>query len=97
MREETSCYIASLGAGTPALADIIRRHWQIENGQHWILDVVFREDGSRVRTGDGPCNMALLRRFAPNLAKGSASKDSMKGKLKRAAWNDDFRTKLRFG
>ena len=97
MREETSYYISSLGAGTPALADKIRRHWQIENGQHWILDVVFREDDSRVRTGDGPCNMALFRRFALNLAKCSPSKDSMKGKLKRAAWDDEFRSKLLFG
>jgi predicted transposase YbfD/YdcC len=97
VRQETAWYITSLRGETQGIADKIRRHWHIENGQHWVLDVVFREDDSRIRTGDAPQNMALFRRFALNLVKLSDDKDSMKGKLKRAAWDDTFRAKLLFG
>lgn len=95
--EEVSYYISSLREDTARIANNIRQHWQIENGQHWVLDVVYREDDSRIRVGDAPQNMALFRRFAFNLSKLSAMKDSMKGKLKRAAWDDEFRAKLLFG
>jgi len=95
--EEVSYYISSLQEDTTMIAHTIRRHWRIENGQHWVLDVVYREDDSRIRAGDAPQNMALFRRFAFNLSKLSRVKDSMKGKLKRAAWDDVFRAKLLFG
>ncbi len=96
-RTEYSCYISSLKDDVENIARKIRRHWHIENSQHWVLDVVFKEDDSRIRTGDSPENMALFRRFALNIAKLSPVKDSMKGKLKRAAWDDDMRAKLLFG
>jgi len=96
-REETSYYITSLTEDSQALAAKIRRHWHIENGQHWVLDVIYKEDDSRIRVGDAPQNMALFRRFALNLAKLSSEKDSLKGKLKRAAWDDAFRTQFIFG
>lgn len=96
-REETSYYITSLTEDSQLLAAKIRRHWHIENGQHWVLDVIYKEDDSRIRVGDAPQNMALFRRFAFNLAKLSSVKDSMKGKLKRAAWDDAFRTTFIFG
>ena len=62
-----------------------------------MLDVTFKEDDSRIRRGDAPENMATFRRFAMNMAKLSPIKDSVKGKLKSAAWNDDVRAKLVFG
>ncbi len=96
-REETSYYITSLTTTSEQIGRAIRRHWQIENGQHWILDVVMREDDSRLRTDNGPANMALLRRFALNLARISPAKESLRGKLKRANWSDEFRTKFFFG
>ena len=94
---EYSCYISSLKDDVENIARKIRRHWRIENSQHWVLDVVFKEDDSRIRTGDSPEDMALFRRFALNIAKQSPVKDSMKGKLKRVAWDDDMRVKLLFG
>jgi predicted transposase YbfD/YdcC len=48
---------------------IVRGHWGIENQVHWILDVAFREDDSRLRTGNGPQNFAVLRHIALNLLK----------------------------
>lgn len=96
-REETSYYITSLSTTSEQIGRVIRRHWQIENGQHWILDVVMREDDSRLRTDSGPANMAMLRRFALNLARLSPAKESMRGKLKRANWSDEFRTEFFFG
>lgn len=95
--EEISYYLTSLEDNIQAIAEKIRRHWHIENSQHWVLDVVFKEDDSRIRVGDGPQNMALFRRFALNIARGSSIKDSIKGKLKQASWNDEVRAKLLFG
>ncbi len=68
-REEKSYYITSLSTDTASLAEKIRRHWHIENGQHRVLDVTCGEDDSRIRTGDAPQNMALFRRFLLNLAR----------------------------
>jgi hypothetical protein len=52
------------------LADLIRRHWSIENGLHWVRDVTFAEDASQLRTGTAPQVMASLR----NLAIGALSR-----------------------
>ena len=94
---ETSYYISSLPINPAQVAKSIRQHWGIENSAHWVLDMTFKEDDSRIRRGDAPENMATFRRFALNLAKLSPIKDSMKGKLKQAAWSDDVREKLIFG
>lgn len=94
---EVSYYISSLDIDLPQIARVIRKHWAIENSAHWVLDVVFKEDDSRIRRGDAPENMATFRRFAMNLARASTIKDSIKGKLKQAAWSDEVREKLLFG
>ena len=94
---ETAYYISSLKVDLPLIAKTIRSHWAIENSSHWVLDMTFKEDDSRIRRGDAPENMATFRRFAMNLARLSPIKDSMKGKLKQAAWSDDVREKLVFG
>jgi len=67
-----------------------RAHWSIENTLHWVLDVTMNEDAMRNRKGNGPENLGLLRRMALNLARSEPSKGSMRGKLKKAGWNDDF-------
>ncbi len=59
---EVSHYISSLASDVAELSQIIRRHWAIENSQHWVLDVTFREDESQVYTKDGAKNMAWFRR-----------------------------------
>ena len=61
----------------------IRAHWSIENSLHRVLDVTMREDAARNRLDNGPENIALLRKWALNIAKTENSKGSMKGKLNR--------------
>lgn len=95
--QEQAYYITSMSDNGQVIAEKIRRHWHIENVQHWVLDVTYKEDDSRIRVGDAPQNMALFRRFMFNLAALSPIKESKKGKLKRAAWDDEFRAKLLFG
>ena len=60
----TSCQAAAMIQG---LVQTIRRHWTIENGLHWVLDVTFREDDSRVRDRTAARNLAILRKIAINL------------------------------
>jgi predicted transposase YbfD/YdcC len=66
----------------------VRGHWSIENSQHYVLDVTFREDESRIRKDDGPENFARLRRIALNILQLDKSKGSIRRKRKRAAWNE---------
>jgi predicted transposase YbfD/YdcC len=87
---EVSFYITSLAADATLLAQAIRSHWGIENSLHWVLDVTFREDPSRIRTGHGPENMGLLRRLALNLLNREPSKQSLKQKRYRSAMDNDF-------
>lgn len=86
----TRHYISSLPLGPERLLAVARAHWAIENSLHWVLDVAMNEDRARNRTGNGPENLAILRRIALNLARSEPSKGSMRGKLKRAGWNDNF-------
>ena len=64
---EARHYLLSGAGDAAAFAGAVRRHWEIENRVHWVLDVAFREDESRVRVGDGAENLAVLRHFALNL------------------------------
>jgi predicted transposase YbfD/YdcC len=94
---EVCFYITSLAADATLLAKAIRSHWGIENSLHWILDVNFREDQSRIRNGHGPENMGLLRRLSLNLLKREPSKQSLKQKRYRAAMDNDFVVKVLLG
>lgn len=87
---ETSYYISSSDKAAEVLAAAVRGHWGIENGCHWILDVVFGEDGWRCRDGNAPLNLAWLRRIALSVLKRDDSKDSIKGKRQRAGWDNAF-------
>ena len=70
-------------------------HWGIENELHWVLDVTFREDASRVRERNAARNLALLRKIALNLARADGSlKASLRGKRKYAGWDDAFMATL---
>jgi len=60
-------YVASRALAAKEAAEAIRSHWAIENSLHWVLDVTFKEDKCRSRTGHGPANMAVVRHFAFNL------------------------------
>jgi predicted transposase YbfD/YdcC len=88
-------YLSSAELPPAALAAAIRDHWRIENGLHWILDVTFREDASRVREPNAARNLALLRKIALNLARADDTlKASLKGKRKYAGWDDAFMATL---
>lgn len=74
---------------------IVRAHWGIENRLHWSLDVVLDEDLARNRKDNAPANLAVLRRLALNVARAHPdTKTSLRLKLKRAAWNDNFLLEL---
>jgi len=90
-REEDRClYVLSRAMPAQDFLAVVRRHWDIENGLHWGLDVVFREDECRSRKDHGPENLALLRRFCVNTFRADSKKDTMRGKMMRAGWNDSY-------
>ena len=91
---ETAYYLLSTPLCAERFVQVARAHWGVENGLHWVLDVTMNEDRVRNCKDHGPENIALLRRLALNLAKLEGSKGSMKGKLKRAGWDDAFLTSL---
>ncbi len=84
------CYISSLPPKARPLLHAVRQHWSIENAHHWIMDVAFHEDDSRIRTGQAAHNMAILKRIAHNLL---PQDQSLQGgtahKRLAAAWNQD--------
>lgn len=77
-------------------AQAARAHWGVENSLHWVLDVTFREDDSRIRTGYAPENFNVVRQLAINLLKKEPSKLSIKRKRFKAALNDRFRENVIF-
>jgi len=90
-REDHRClYVLSRPMPAQDFLSVVRRHWDIENGLHWELDVVFREDDCRSRKDHGPENLALLRRFCVNTFRADSKKDTMRGKMMRAGWNDSY-------
>jgi predicted transposase YbfD/YdcC len=91
---EEACYISSSTASAAVLAEGIRAHWGIENGQHWCLDVLFGEDRCRSRQGNAAENLAWLRRMVLSLLRHDGSKDSAPTKQLRAALEDDYRLHL---
>lgn len=88
---ERHYYILSDGKLTAQRAgQIIRGHWSIENGLHYVLDVSFNEDQCRVRKDHGPENLSRLRRLTANLLRLNGSKRSIKGQRKRCGWSDEY-------
>lgn len=91
---ETAYYISSLTNDAAQLLEATRHHWAIENSFHWVLDVTFHEDDSRIRSGDSPQNMAVFRHLALNILKQDPSKMSLKQKRFRAGLDDSFLLEL---
>jgi len=88
---EERYYLSSLPADAKLLNEVIRSHWAVENSLHWVLDVTFGEDRSRIRKGNAPENFGLLRRLALCLLKQEAtSRRSIKGKRLRASWDEGY-------
>lgn len=88
---ETRYYLSSLSGEVKAFATAVRGHWGIENTQHWVLDMAFREDESRVRVGHAAENLAILRRIALNLIRLDRSrKGSVHTKRLKAGWDHDY-------
>jgi len=87
---ERRYYLTSLDGGVERFARASRGHWGIENRLHWSLDVVFREDDSRIRSDHSPENMTLIRKIALNLLTKEPSKGSKKRKRLKAGWDNDF-------
>lgn len=89
-RFETRYYVSSATLSAARAAEAVRGHWAIENSLHWVLDVTFGDDQSRLRTGHGAKNMAVVRHFAINLARAVNDKRSIKLRRKRAGWNPEY-------
>ena len=89
-RFETRYYVSSAALSAQRAAQAVRSHWAIENSLHWVLDVTFGDDQSRLRTGHGAKNMAVVRHFAINLARAVQDKRSIKLRRKRAAWDPNY-------
>jgi predicted transposase YbfD/YdcC len=88
---EVQFYLTSLSCDALKIAQAIRTHWGIENQLHWVLDVTFGEDASRIRTGHSPENFALMRRMAISLLNQETStKRSLRQKSKRAAMSSNY-------
>ncbi len=88
---ETRYYISSLKTTAAALLNMTRTHWAIENSLHWVLDIAFREDESRLRKDNGAQNFALLRHIALSLLKQEQSLQvGVKNKRLRAGWDHDY-------
>ena len=87
---ESRYYLLSQAFPPERFNAIVHEHWGIENRLHWMLDVVFNEDQSRNRRDHCPENLALMRKLALNLARMEPSKGSMRGKLKRAGWDNNY-------
>ncbi len=90
----TRHFISSLPPDAEHLLDCVRQHWSIENTCHWTLDLVFREDDSRVRIGHASRNFALLSRLALNLLKQDPAKGSLNQERFRAVLNEDYLARL---
>jgi predicted transposase YbfD/YdcC len=95
--KEVRYFISSLPLNPERVLSSIRQHWFVENQLHWVLDVTFGEDKSRIRRGNAPENMGVLRRLALNICKKCATGESNPRKLRKAGWDDSFREKLLFG
>ena len=92
---ERRYYLSSLAINIQTFARAVRGHWGVENKLHWVMDVVFREDQSRARSGFAAENLATLRRLALNmLCREKTKKRGIKGKQLNASWDLSYLLKL---
>lgn len=93
---ETRYYLSSLGESAQVVERKIRSHWEVENKLHWTLDVNFGEDASSIHEVNAAQNFSLLRKIALVSLKQDSSKGSIKGKRKKAGWDNDFLLRVIF-
>jgi predicted transposase YbfD/YdcC len=91
---ETAYYLLSQPMSAKRFNAVVRSHWGIENRLHWRLDVIMNEDQDRNRMDNSPYNLAILRHMAMNVFQKEGSKGSLRGKFKRAGWDDTFLRRL---
>lgn len=87
-------FLSSAVLTPQSLEQAVRGHWGIENGLHWVLDVIFGEDQSRLRKGHGALNMAIVRHFAINAVRIGKGKHSIKSTRKLAGWDPNVLAEL---
>jgi predicted transposase YbfD/YdcC len=98
VESEIRYFLSSCPDDPAVLGKAIRSHWAVENALHWVLDVTFREDDSRVRDRTAARNLALLRKIALNIVgRDKTTKASVRARRKKAAWNDAYMLKLLAG
>ena len=98
VESEIRYFLSSCPDDPAVLGKAIRSHWAVENALHWVLDVTFREDDSRVRDRTAARNLALLRKIALNIGgRDKTTKASVRARRKTAAWNDAYMLKLLAG
>ena len=87
-------FISSRALDPGDMLAVTRTHWSVENSLHWSLDVIFGEDQLRARKDHAPANIALINRLAKTLLERiDDPKTSIRGRIKRCAWEDDYLTK----
>jgi predicted transposase YbfD/YdcC len=91
---ETAYYLLSTALSPERFNEVVRSHWGVENRLHWRLDVVMNEDQDRSRMDNSPHNLAVLRHMALNVMQKDTTKGSLRGKFKRAGWDDAYLTRL---
>jgi len=91
---ETRYYLTSSARPAQQAAAYVRDHWSIENALHWVMDMNFDDDRCRVRTGNAAENFVTVKHMAANLARRAKGKDSIRLRLKTAAWDDHYLVSL---
>ena len=90
IERETRFYITSLVLLAALIGPMVREHWAVENGLHWVMDMIFRDDECRVRTDHAPANFTTIKHMALNLIRRAPGKHSLRARRKVAAWDDEF-------
>jgi len=92
--KEVRFYISRLASNASRHTQVIRSHWSVENSLHWVLDVTFNEDASRIRQGHAAQNLGLIRRLSVSLLKRELSKLRLKMTRYTAAMDNNFLLKI---
>ena len=87
---ERRYYLSSARLSAEQFATAVRAHWHVENRLHWVMDVVFHDDLMRLRTQNGPANMAAIRHMSLNLIRNIKDKASLKVRRKTIGWDDEY-------
>lgn len=90
LAQERRYYLCSARLDAATFARAVRAHWGVENRLHWVLDVVFHDDLTRLRTGHGPQNMAIVKHIGLDLMRSTKATASLKVRRKKAAWNTRY-------